>query len=104
MESDCAKHPENASVDATVAIVAQVWQEVLQTPTLPCADDDFFALGGDSMTMVMAEFRIGEELSVSLPAGVLLGASTIRQLSCLIDAHRRGSHEANVPARAPPSL
>jgi hypothetical protein len=55
------------------------------TPPLR-ATDDFFALGGDSIAMVLLEYRINEELSVDLPAGTVLGAPTLRELSVLIDA------------------
>lgn len=75
----------------TELIVAALWKEVLQTSEPPAATDDFFALGGNSMTMVMLEYRIHEEFSVELPAGVVLGAPTVQELSSLIDAERSSS-------------
>jgi hypothetical protein len=37
------------------------------------------------MTMVMLEVRIKEELSVDLPAGAIIEAPSLRELSALID-------------------
>lgn len=65
--------------------VAALWKEVLQLERLPSASDDFFALGGDSLTMVLLEFRIKEEFSIELPQGAVLGAPTVRELSKLVD-------------------
>ena len=70
--------------------VAALWKEVLQTAELPDATANFFELGGNSMTMVMLEFRIKEEFSAELPIGALLRAPTVRELSILIDATRAG--------------
>jgi len=74
---------------STQRIVAELWREVLQTQELPGPDDDFFALGGDSMAMATVEFRIMEELAVQLSPGATLGAPTLRELSTLVDQLRR---------------
>lgn len=75
----------------TESLIANLWQEVLQTPELPGPSDDFFAAGGNSMSMVMLEYRIQEELSIELPAGVLLGAPTLQELAALVDAECEAS-------------
>lgn len=54
-------------------------------PELPGAEDNFFALGGDSTAMVMVELRIQEELSVELPPGAMLNAPSLRELAHLVD-------------------
>lgn len=74
------------SLSATERVMAGLWREVLQVSSSVTPEDDFFALGGDSMAMVTLEFRIHEELAVSLPAGALLGAPTLRQLSNVVDS------------------
>jgi acyl carrier protein len=79
----------------TERTVAALWTEVLQTSALPDSTANFFELGGDSIAMVMLEFRIKEELSVELPAGTVLGAPTLRELSAVIDAARDGSPSAH---------
>jgi acyl carrier protein len=67
-------------------VIAAIWSEVLQISQLPSITDDFFALGGNSMTMVMAEFRIMEELAIQLPTGAILTAPTVRELADLVDS------------------
>jgi len=76
------------SPNVTERTVATLWSEVLEVNAPPSSTDDFFALGGDSMAMVMLEFRIKEEFSVELPPGSVLGAPTLRELSDLIDRAR----------------
>jgi len=68
--------------------LASLWQQVLNTDFLPRPSDDFFSLGGDSVAMIMAELRIKEEFSVDLPEGVILGVSSLRELSQLIEKSR----------------
>lgn len=86
----------NQTLNVTERAVAELWSEVLQTDVLPKADDDFFSLGGDSMSMVALEFRIREEFSVELPPGVILGAPILRDLSALVAAAHSNSTEASV--------
>jgi acyl carrier protein len=78
----------------TERVVASLWSEVLQTTQLPDPNDNFFSLGGNSMTMVMLEYRIQEEFSIELPTGALLGAPTLRELSELLDAERAASRDS----------
>lgn len=68
--------------------LASLWQQVLNTGSLPRPSDDFFSLGGDSVAMIMTEMRIKEEFSVDLPEGAMLGASSLHELSQLIENHR----------------
>jgi acyl carrier protein len=76
---DIAKPQTNMEI-----AIAALWQEALQLPNLPSSTDNFFALGGDSMTMTMVEFRIKEELHIDLPAGAMLNAQSLRELSILV--------------------
>jgi acyl carrier protein len=68
--------------------LASLWQQVLNTDFLPRPSDDFFSLGGDSVALIMAELRIKEQFSVDLPEGAMLGISSLRELSQLIDKCR----------------
>lgn len=79
---------------STERAIAALWREALQIPELPSATDNFFALGGDSMTMTMVEFRIKEELSVALPPGALLEAQSLRELSALVDEMNSASRNS----------
>jgi acyl carrier protein len=85
----------NPPLSVTERRVAELWSEVLQTTDLPNAVDNFFGLGGDSMAMVMLEYRIKEEFTVELPAGAVLGAPTLRELAALVDATTQGSHKVD---------
>lgn len=71
---------------ATENAMADLWKEVLQTARSITPEDDFFALGGDSMAMVTLEFRIQEALAVCLPGGAVLSAPTLRELSTMVDS------------------
>jgi acyl carrier protein len=76
---------QHVELSETERAVAHLWCEVMQMSALPGPNEDFFALGGDSMTMVLVEFRVTEELGVQLPTGALLAAPTVRELASLID-------------------
>lgn len=67
--------------------LASLWQQVLNTDSLPLPSDDFFSLGGDSVAMIMTELRIKDEFSVDLPEGSMLSFSSLRELSQLICKH-----------------
>ena len=82
--ASCDGHSDRLT--ATERVMADLWREVLQTDRSITPEDDFFALGGDSMAMVTLEFRIQEALAVGLPAGAVLGAPTLSQLSNLVDS------------------
>jgi acyl carrier protein len=68
--------------------LASLWQQVLNTDSLPRPSDDFFSLGGDSVAMILVELRIREEFSVDLPEGTMLSVSSLRELSQLIEKCR----------------
>jgi L-aminoadipate-semialdehyde dehydrogenase len=95
--ADEARH----ALSLTERDVAELWSEVLPMVETLRATDNFFALGGDSMAMVMVEYRIKEEFSVELPPGVMLRAPTLRELSTLVDAMRTSSGEPNIAPSKP---
>lgn len=72
--------------------VAELWGEVLgrETPIQPT--DNFFDLGGDSMAMVMLEYRIQAVFDIQLSAAALLDAGTLHEFSVLV------STELGVPS------
>ncbi|MGS2808919.1 amino acid adenylation domain-containing protein [Nocardia sp. MW-W600-9] len=72
-------------------LVAQVYAAVLDHPSVG-ADDDFFALGGDSLSAARAAARLGAELGVQVPLRLLFEAPTVHGL-----AARLGS-DAVLPA------
>ncbi len=70
---------------ATENVVSAIWAELLQRPTIEL-DDNFFQHGGDSMMMMIAQFRVAEELKVELPPGSIAVAPSLRQFCALIDS------------------
>jgi acyl carrier protein len=85
MTSDPLVPETTQPLTETERAIATLWKQVLDTAELPSATDNFFALGGDSTAMVMVELRIKEEFLVELPAGAMLGAPSLRDLSRLIE-------------------
>ena len=53
-------------------------------------DDDFFELGGNSMTAVELMSRIRETFGVELNIGLLFDAPTLRQLTALLQDQNAG--------------
>jgi len=66
--------------------VGALWCESLQLTRLDDPSANFFELGGDSMTMVMLEFRINEEFGILLPANAVLSTPGLRELSATVDS------------------
>lgn len=71
--------------------LARMWEELLEVPAVSI-DDDFFALGGDSMLALQLCARIATELGLSLDPTVLLPDATISRLAHLI-RHRRAASD-----------
>ncbi len=60
--------------------IARVWAEVLGLNGIG-AEDDFFELGGDSLSALRVLSRLSAEAGVSLPARTLFDARTVRALT-----------------------
>ncbi len=58
-------------------------------------DENFFALGGDSMTMVELALEVGAAFDVELPARTLLTHPTVRGVAAAIEAARAGRDAAD---------
>jgi acyl-coenzyme A synthetase/AMP-(fatty) acid ligase/acyl carrier protein len=71
----------------TEAALAAVWAEVLRVERV-YADDDFFALGGQSLLAAQVAARLRERLGVELPLGQLLDHPTLAALAARVDAAR----------------
>lgn len=61
-----------AGADPTEAAVARIWTELGLRPA--ALDDDFFALGGQSLTLVRFLARVQESFGVELPVDRLFDA------------------------------
>jgi len=71
--------------------VAALWCEVLHSPSVT-PTDNFFALGGDSLAVMMVLFKVHEVLGVELPPGSLLESPCLRDFCMLVDSSRAGMH------------
>lgn len=60
--------------------VLSAWQSVLARPTID-PDDDFFDIGGDSLTSVMAIWKLRADLHMEIPLTAIYESRTARRLS-----------------------
>ncbi|WP_405167324.1 amino acid adenylation domain-containing protein [Nocardia sp. NBC_01499] len=74
-------------------IVASVYAEVLGVERVG-ADDDFFALGGNSLLATQVAARIGAALDSRVPVRALFEASTVAGLAVKVE-HTAGEHTRN---------
>jgi acyl carrier protein len=68
-------------------LVAEIWSRLLRRDSLP-VDEDFFTLGGTSLTALRVIAAIERETSVALPASLPFTNRTIRSLAAAVDAAR----------------
>ncbi|MGB8422453.1 amino acid adenylation domain-containing protein, partial [Paraburkholderia sp.] len=66
--------------------LAEIWQDVLGG-ALPGAGDDFFALGGHSLSAVKVVARVQQRLGVTLPLQSVFSLPVLAQLAEAIAAH-----------------
>ncbi|WP_433524686.1 non-ribosomal peptide synthase/polyketide synthase [Nocardia pseudovaccinii] len=71
---------------ATQEIVARTFAEVLNVE-LVGLDDDFFALGGNSLNATQVVARLGAALDMRLPVRMLFEAPTVAALAAATEAH-----------------
>ncbi|MCX5044947.1 non-ribosomal peptide synthase/polyketide synthase [Aldersonia sp. NBC_00410] len=87
--------------------VAGVFAEVLGLERVGL-DDDFFALGGNSLLGMQVTSRLGQVLDATIPVRVLFDASTVEHLAVAVESHTGTGRVALVPqarpARVPLSL
>jgi acyl carrier protein len=85
--------------DATEAAVARIWTDLGLRPT--SVDDDFFALGGQSLTLVRFLARVQEEFGLELPVDALFETDlTVAAMARLVTTTRLASVDADDLARA----
>nr|WP_245664838.1 amino acid adenylation domain-containing protein [Nocardia grenadensis] len=82
-------------------IVAGVFAEVLGVDRVG-AEDDFFALGGNSLVATQVAARLGKALNTTVPVRALFEASTVAGLAVRVERHAgSGGRSALVPQSRP---
>ena len=77
----------------TEEAMARLWAEALGI-TRVGIDDNFFALGGDSLLAAQLVFRIQDRLGVQLPLVAVFQAQTVARLSARVEQARAGQADA----------
>ena len=79
--------------------VLAVWREVLGREDIG-ADEDFFALGGDSLSTLPLVFKLHAAFGVELPLAAVFASPTVAGLARVIEAQRAGETGARTDLRA----
>lgn len=79
--------------------LASMFMELLQLSELPGVAENFFSLGGHSLTAVQLVARIREELGAELPMRVLFADPTVAALAVAVEAAAPGTDGSHGPAR-----
>jgi thioesterase domain-containing protein/acyl carrier protein len=87
-----------ADGDCIARTVAQVWQEVLNTPVRG-PEDDFFEVGGDSLKAITFITEIEWALDVELPLTLINEAPTFTRFCQALREHRTSRYVPLVPLK-----
>ncbi|SFL14046.1 non-ribosomal peptide synthetase [Lysobacter sp. cf310] len=79
--------------------VLAVWRQVLGREDIG-ADEDFFALGGDSLSTLPLVFKLHAAFGVELPLAAVFASPTVAGLARAIEAQRAGVADARTDLRA----
>ncbi len=84
-----------APATATEGLLAPIWEDLLRVAEVG-RDDDFLALGGDSLTVVELITRIKATFATTLTPSDLVGAPTLRAVAEVIDRHHPPALDGDV--------
>ncbi|MCZ7428580.1 phosphopantetheine-binding protein [Micromonospora sp. WMMA1949] len=68
----------------TEQTVLRIWSGVLKRDSI-AGDDDFFAIGGNSMSATLSTYKLREEFAVELPLMLIFENPTAVELAKAID-------------------
>ncbi|WP_245910083.1 non-ribosomal peptide synthetase, partial [Nocardia amikacinitolerans] len=92
-----------APVTPVQQIVASAFADVLGIERVGL-DDDFFALGGNSLVATQVAARLGEALDTQIPLRTLFEASTVAALAAKVESATGTGAKAPLVAQARPEL
>ena len=95
--------PSAEPAGAAAAALARLWCELLDVPAVG-AEDDFFALGGNSLLALRLVHRLRDELSVHLPFGQVFEARTLGALAASVDTGSGAGRSVRLAGGAGPEL
>ncbi|HTB49506.1 MAG TPA: amino acid adenylation domain-containing protein, partial [Solirubrobacteraceae bacterium] len=87
--SSVAHEPPRGELESTIA---EIWRELLGLDAI-ARDENFFALGGDSLTATRLMERLRRRSGVELSLRTLFAAPTVESLATAIDAARSEPHD-----------
>ena len=82
-EGPALESAPTASDNEVEKTIAGIWQEVLGVERV-ASDDNFFALGGDSLIAIQILSRLRKSFEVDLPVTTLFDAPTVSDLALLV--------------------
>ncbi|MFF5533475.1 amino acid adenylation domain-containing protein [Streptomyces cinerochromogenes] len=90
--------PAAGPARGTAERIAAIWRSVLDVPRVG-DDEDFFSLGGTSLTLVRMFARVNEEFRTDLDITVLIDGATVGALTPHVDAAlaQRAGHLTETP-------
>ena len=83
----------------TEILLTDIWAEILELPDIS-RDDDFFNLGGDSLSGAVVAARIHAVLGVELSLGAIADRPTVSALAVFLDEFSTHGRHQNVPNRS----
>ena len=82
---------QNNDSTGTLAKLSRIWQEVLQTNNFK-PDDNFFEIGGDSLSLIKV-IALAGEVDLKITPGQIYENQNLRQLASSIDAQLQRSQQ-----------
>jgi amino acid adenylation domain-containing protein len=80
---------EAVAMGAQMEALAELWIEMLELPAAPGPDDDFFALGGDSLAALQLLTAIEDRFGCRLSVRTLLASTRLREQAAAIVARQQ---------------